>query len=118
MDKVTPSGGVGRVVHRETDPDKRVILPNVDKEGTGNVMVGTLGGGGWEFAEVARLDKRATSVLWPNEKLNISVAKVSSKTLVASKLPQDLAEMTFAAAAQGRCADPSRFYVFRVSVPL
>ncbi len=92
--KVTPSGGVGRVVHRETGPDRRVILPNVDKEGTGNVMVGTLGGGGWEFAEVARLDKRATSVLWPNEKFNISVAKVSSKTLVASKLPQDLAEMT------------------------
>jgi hypothetical protein len=39
---VTPSGGVGRVVHRETGPDRRVILQNVDKEGTGNVMVGTL----------------------------------------------------------------------------
>ena len=87
---MTPSGGLGRVVHRKTGPDRRVILPNVDKESTGNVMVGTLGGGGWEFAEVARLDKRATSVLWPNEKFNISVAKVSPKKVVVQNFLRTL----------------------------
>jgi hypothetical protein len=73
--KVTPSGGVGRVVHRETGPERRVILPNVDKEGTGNVMVGTLEGGRWEFAEVARLGKRATGVLWPNKSLTSALLR-------------------------------------------
>jgi hypothetical protein len=90
--KVTQGGGVGRVAHRENPgPESRAILPCVDREGAGEVLVGALGGRGWDFSEVGRSDKRAMSLLWPKEKCVGSVAKSSGK----ARLPEvDLADMT------------------------
>lgn len=90
---VTSRGGVGKMVHNETPgPDRRAILPCVDRHGTGNVMVAALGGSGWEFSEVGRGDKRAMSVLWPKEKC-IGSGKVGPKA-VAPRLVDDISEMT------------------------
>ena len=90
--KVTQRGGVGRMAHSENSgPDRRVIVPCVDRESPGEVMVGTLGGGRWEFSDVGRSDKRAMSLLWPKEKCGGPAVKGGPK---AAKLPDDISEMT------------------------
>ena len=49
--KVTQNGGVGKLVHKESPgPDRRAIVPCVDKDGAGSVMLGTLGGDGGPFS--------------------------------------------------------------------
>ena len=91
--RVGQSGGVGRVIHEEIPgADQKTIVPCVGKEGTGQVLVGSLGGSGWDFAEVARTDKRSTSLLWPKDKCS-SALKGTAKAGVA-RLPTDIAEMT------------------------
>lgn len=89
--RVTQGGGLGRVAHRENPgPERRAILPCVEREGPGEVLVGALGGRGWEFTEVGRSDKRAMSLLWPKEKC-AGGAKGGGK----ARLPEvDLADMT------------------------
>mmetsp|Transcript_97972 Transcript_97972/g.157995 ORF Transcript_97972/g.157995 Transcript_97972/m.157995 type:complete len:697 (-) Transcript_97972:579-2669(-) len=91
--KVSTRGGVARVQHRENPgPERRTILPCVEREGTSKVMVGTLGGDGWGFSEVALADKRAVRMLWPKDKWAHSAAKGGGKGSL--RLPEDLSEMT------------------------
>ena len=88
--RVAPSGGMGKVVHKENPgPERRAILPCVHKDGAGNVLVGSLGDNGWAFTDVARQDKRAMSLLWPKEKC------VGNAMKAKAKLPDcDISEMT------------------------
>jgi len=91
--KVSARGSVARVQHRENPgAERRTILPCVEREGTSKVMVGTLGGDGWGFSEVAVADKRAVRMLWPKDKWAHSAAKGGAKGPL--RLPEDSLEMT------------------------